>query len=495
GDWQEIYDAEQANWVYNFPTDAEHSKDGFNVIWFKVVDAKNTTFVSSVSNAKDLSAPKLGSRDVTFGSEENLYSTVLYAKVDLKAPTIPIASYSTDTKYENYTSEQLAAIFDGEHIKAQYSVDWKELSTLSEKIGGDTKALYVLVLGKDSNGIQELSCLFGDSSDNITSGPENAGCIVTDANGNKAQLFKVNLGASDYANKEGKYNLSVKAIDNAGAQSSLHFEVDLDNKAPVVTLITPSTDGVKLYGSASQNITGQTADYTGVKELYFGVSQNEGTEPSSYSEDLAAKISTAMWQVTFDGSGSESSVTQYYTSLFNTYIDSIYGENYHQTNDNVELCIWFYAVDTLGNSGLSSPVKRTITVLTQGDKPTVKITYPTKGSTVGGAITVTGTTQIATSEVDKVYIQISTDGGTNFGEPIEVEGSTQSWYKIINDSGEYNHEGGNTALVVKAYAISKTDKRSDDTEDSATNFEIDPNSPVFGDKESLRLVQYSDNEK
>ena len=225
GDWQEIYDAEQANWVYNFPTDAEHSKDGFNVIWFKVVDAKNTTFVSSVSNAKDLSAPKLGSRDVTFGSEEKLYSTVLYAKVDLKAPTIPIASYSTDTKYENYTSEQLAAIFDGEHIKAQYSVDWKELSTLSEKIGGDTKALYVLVLGKDSNGIQELSCLFGDSSDNITSGPENAGCIVTDANGNKAQLFKVNLGANDYANKEGKYNLSVKAIDNAGAQSSLHFEV------------------------------------------------------------------------------------------------------------------------------------------------------------------------------------------------------------------------------------------------------------------------------
>lgn len=514
-DWEEIYEPETDTWTYNFPLNG--SKDGPNVIYFKVKDTENATpFVSSISNTLDLHAPKLNYKSVTFGSDVGKYSTVLYSKIDSQNPSIPVVYYSTDSKYDTYDEEALVALLDeSEHIKAAFASDWKELATLASNLGGDTDTLFVLVKGKDSNGISQIEAMFADDDTNVSVVAEH----VEEGVGNRLILLKINLGANEYKDMQGKNNLVIKVTDNANRYTSLSYDVILDNKAPEITIITPSSKTASWYGSTVQNITGQVDDYTKAQKFYFGVSKNSVTEPASYSEDLGQVISLAMWQLTFDGNLENNTETQYHTELLNDWIKSLYGESALEENDEYPLCIWMYGVDSLGNSGKNTPEKVEFTVFTQGDKPTVTVMQPKADASLGGAITITGTTTIATNEVDSIYIQIDPDydgefnddwadtvsalihdkavsyeitdtGITGIGQAIKANGSSQSWYLIINDSSEFNKAESNTNIAIRVYAVSKTNKVS---EPVIIPFIIDPNTPVFGDKEALTLVQYQDN--
>ena len=71
--------------------------------------------------------------------------------------------------------------------------------------------------------------------------------------------------------------------------------------------------------------------------------------------------------------------------MFNTYIDNLYGSGTANSVDQKDLCVWIYGEDELGNSGINEPESLELTILTQGDKPIVAISYPENGDTVGGA--------------------------------------------------------------------------------------------------------------
>ena len=524
---------------YTFPSDG--SKDGSQNIYFKVVDAKDTTFISSVTAIADTSAPMLAYQSLEYGNTAGKYSTVLYANVDLKEPSIPCLYYSTEDFSSVSTESDLDALFDSTKLKPADTTKWKELSNLTDALGGDTKDVYILIKAKDANSIKEIKTIFG--TDELTVFKESEGTVSSSGQTEqtKAALYKIDISSIGKTTVE-KKKIEVSVKDAADHSHDNSYTIEIDNVPPTVDIDSPSANA-ELYGTAgvaqtSVTVRGRTSDSSDVQDIYLAVTKGENEVPAESGVSAYKSIkkrSALSWTAVFNGN-SDTSEDVYYTDLFNSYIDALYGEEITTSVSQKDICLWLYAVDKLGNSGKSNPVKLPLTILTQGDKPIVSITYPTKESKVGGVITITGSTSIATNEVDKIFVQIDPnynhdspayditqnqfandwetslqtliDTATEADKTIEYSvediknsentvvargilagGSKQSWNVILNAASEFNTEG-NRDIAVRAYAISKSNKVS---EPVITWFTLDPDSPTFGNNDPLTLVQYSNN--
>ncbi|MBO4640982.1 MAG: hypothetical protein J5710_14630 [Treponema sp.] len=526
---------------YPLPSD----KDGEQTIYFKVTDANDTVFTSTLtSNAAVTTAPKLAYKTTEFGATEGKYYSVLYSKIDLGDPKIPLAYYIT-------TNEDSAPVANAEGLLGLIKTDaqgklldeltdsakqtWKDLTGIKTIIGGpESNYVWIFVKAKDENGILEIFATLGESALNPP-----VYKINTSDKGLLA-LFKKDISEVSDTNE---YKLEIKATDNASHNTSRNFDIKIDKEAPQVFIDSPSANA-EIYGTAGvaqTNVTvrGRTSDSSEVSNIYLAVTTGESVEPAqtgaSAYKDITKK-SALSWTAIFNG-GQDTSEDVYYTDLFNNYVESLYGAGTTTNASQKDICLWLYAVDKLGNSGKENSVKLPLTILTQGDKPIVSITYPTKESKVGGVITITGSTSIATNEVDKIYVQIDPNydhenpdyditnnefasewetslqtlitTATTAGKTIEYSvediknsentvvargivagGSKQSWNVILNAASEFNTEG-NRDIAVRAYAISKSNKIS---EPVINWFTLDPDSPTFGNNEPLTLVQYSDND-
>ena len=526
---------------YPLPSD----KDGEQTIYFKVTDANDTVFTSTLtSNAAVTTAPKLAYKTTEFGATEGKYYSVLYSKIDLGDPKIPLVYYIT-------TNEDSAPVANAEGLLGLIKTDaqgklldeltdsakqtWKDLTGIKTIIGGpESNYVWIFVKAKDENGILEIFATLGESALNPP-----VYKINTSDNGLLA-LFKKDISEVSDTNE---YKLEIKVTDNASHNTSRNFDIKIDKEAPQVFIDSPSANA-EIYGTAGvaqTNVTvrGRTSDSSEVSNIYLAITTGESVEPAqtgaSAYKDITKK-SALSWTAIFNG-GQDTSEDVYYTDLFNNYVDSLYGAGTTTDASQKDICLWLYAVDKLGNSGKENPVKLPLTILTQGDKPIVSITYPTKESKVGGVITITGSTSIATNEVDKIYVQIDPNydhenpdyditqnefasdweaslqtlitNATTAGKTIEYSveniknsektivargivagGSKQSWNVILNAASEFN-TGGNRDIAVRAYAISKSNKIS---EPMIIWFTLDPDSPTFGNNEPLTLVQYSDND-
>ena len=520
---------------YTIPT----NKDGAQTVYFEVTDSKGTKFVSTVSTEEEdtVKAPKLAYKTT------EISETVLNSKIDLKEPSIPCI-YFTGEDYSSVTTETaLNLLFNSNNTNLPADLTkWHDLTNIAEALGGSTEEIYILVKAKDENGIKSVSSTFAGNA--VTA-------IISSNNTTEntmAALFKIDISSMGTTLVE-KKRVDIKAIDNANHNHTSSIDIEIDNVAPVVDIDSPSANA-ELYGTAGvaqNNVTvrGRTSDASEVTKVYLAVTEGEDVEPAasgvSAYKDIT-KRSALSWTVVFNGSQT-SSDDVYYTDLFNTYIDSLYGENTTTSETQKDLCLWLYAEDKLGNSGKANPKRLPLTILTQGDKPIVSITYPTKTTTVGGVITITGSTSIAINEVDKIFVQIdpnydhknpgynilnnefASDWQTSLqsiitaantaGKTIEYAieeikysdneyvldsednkikgivagGSKQSWNVILNAASEFNTEG-NRDIAVRAYAISKSKKIS---EPITTWFTLDPDSPTFGNNEPLTLVQYANN--
>lgn len=517
---------------YTIPT----NKDGAQTIYFEVTDAKGKVFVST-EEVNTVNAPKLAYKTT------EISETVLYSKIDLKEPAIPCIYYSGEDFSTVTTAAALDLLFNSNNKNLPADLTkWHDLTNIAEALGGSTKQIYILVKAKDENGIKSVSSIFaGNPVEAIISSKDTTENTM-------AALFMIDISSIGTTIVE-KKRIDIKAIDNANHNHTNSIDIEIDNVAPVVDIDSPSANA-ELYGTAGvaqNNVTvrGRTSDSSEVTKVYLAVTKGENVEPAasgiSAYKDIT-KRSALSWTVVFNGSQT-SSDDVYYTDLFNTYIDSLYGENTTTSVTQEDLCLWLYAEDKLGNSGKENPVKLPLTILTQGDKPIISITYPTTESTVGGVITITGSTSIAINEVDKIFVQIDPnydhedpdynisnnefasgwdtslqtiisaattagktieysieeiknsnndyilDSGNNRIKGIVAGGSKQSWNIILNAASEFNTDG-NRDIAVRAYAISKTNKIS---EPVTTWFTLDPDSPTFGNNEALTIVQYENN--
>lgn len=517
------------SWTYKF------EENGSKDLYFKVVDSKGATFISKV--VSDLNSPKIqDSSSLLFG--EYGKDSVVHIKVDTKEPTIPVVRYTTinpsadleGDKARTNAESILASDFSNWTVKEK---GWKDINFISADVfGGNYSKLYMLVKATDENGISSLKGFLKSSIASEASFSGSVGAVNLSSNPETDDIRLIEFDISKLTS--GTKTLSIVAKDKASESdvsavgTTREFSVAVDNSAPEVKF-NSHTDGASVYGSESVTIRGETSDSHSIVNLYFALSKSKDEEPKD--EDWFSvydNTSVFLWNILFDGN-SNSGDSAHHAKKLNDYINDLYGEvggkKYADIYDNVPICIWAYAVDEYNNSGKTNPVSLPLTVVTQGDKPTIDITYPENEQTVGGTITITGSTKIATNSVSAVYVQIDPDYDetvgfsknwknklqsiidsttvdyeiveTNnevIGSAVKANGSVQSWNLIINAAKEFNKKDSdgkdaNRKIAVRCYALSVSGKVS---EPSTVSFILDPGSPVFGSKKPLRLVQYND---
>ena len=505
------------SWTYSF------SDNGEKNIYFKVIDAKGTEFISKASS--DLSSPKItDANELKFGTYGA--DSVIHIKVDTKEPTIPGIRYTTldpSADLSGTNAKANASSILASDFSAWTSKGWKDINSVSSDVfGGDTSKIYVLINAKDDNGISLLT-------GSLTDLPESKVIIGNENLSENTAVEDIRFITFDISDlTSGTKTLSFNAKDNASEENAAgttrDFSVVIDNDAPVVKFNSPM-DNSSVYGTTSVTVRGETADSHTIKELYLAVSKSESDVPSDSAWiRISDYTSISVWTILFDGNSPDTGDIAYHASLLNSYINELYKNdyenNYADTVESAGICVWMYAVDMYNNTGKINPSKLPLNVLTQGDKPTVAITYPSDKSTVGGTITITGSTTIAINSVDAVYLQIDpnydesagfnsnwaaamsdlmnakgiTDyeivntGITQIGSAIKANGSVQSWNLIINAGKELNKDDdSNRNIAVRCYAVSETGKVS---APAFISFTLDPGSPVFGNKNPLRLVKY-----
>ena len=527
---------------YPMPTD----KDGEQTIYFRVKDAKGETFTSSLtSNAADPSAPKLAYKTTEFGDTTGKYYSVIYAKVDLGDPSIPLAYYTTATDETAPVANANAMLtllkkdaqnkFTDELTETAKQT-WKDLSGVKTAVGGTTKYIYIFAKAKDANGIDTITAKFGEDSINAV---YTIGTDDLEASGKgKLALFKIDISSAETETKD--YKLELKATDNASRNITRTLDMNIDKQAPKVYIDSPSANA-SLYGTpgvADSNVTVRGRSDGDTEHVFMAVKKSEIDTPEEDDWVDITKNSALTWNVIFNGKKGQASQTDYYEDRYNTWVDTLYGTG---TSTNIDItekpvCLYFYAIDTLGNTGINNPEKLPLTIFTQGDRPTVEITSPEKPkntnlSTVGGIITVTGSTTIAINSVENIWLQIDPDysgandgrgfaddwetklntlingmteeqlgykieasGNATIGNAIKAGGSKTSWNRAINKNSEFNKRNAqdeliNRTIAIRAYAVSASGKVSScDT----VVFTLDPNAPVFGQLPGypLKLVQY-----
>ena len=556
-DWSsDCLDSDKRGFTINLNSNG--SDDDKHTIYFKVVTADGEYITKAASSSYDaLSTPKLRTNDQTNDennviigndSENDKYDTTLYVNIDLKNPDILVKHYTVEDLSEYFAKENGSYKVDNidtaliANNQPNTSFEWKELKS-SFTTGGPSSYLYVLVKATDANGINSITLkegtteITGDNKREKVDGRSTTALFRID-------ISSINVDASD---KE----LEITVTDKANKPVTNSSTVTIDRKAPVVTITTPSS-GSSVYGnegvpSGSVTVSGNTSDGHHVSKVYFAITTGENDQPVDDDPakgwtDMTTENATAIYAIFNGDTGNDrNGVDAYYGELFNDYVNALYGAGISVRDDRKNVCLWFYAEDEYGNAGKENPTKLPLLVLTQGDKPEVKISYPEMGAKVGGTITLSGSTSIATDTVDKVYIQIDpnypeiTDenkdeisdghlfsttnwessmttimsGRTDLGyeivnvtgisgtanadktKAIVAHGSAQSWYLNINMQHEFDKENDNSYIAVRVFAVGKNNGKVSNVQTVA--FKLDPDSPIFGNKKALRLVKYSDN--
>lgn len=538
-DWGDsIYSADSGMWT------VELTSEGPKDIYFRVIDTEQGDFISSASAEKDITAPKLKYNDVVLGESAN-YKTILYSKLDWNEPSVPVAAYVVNAKgVTNFVSNQ--ANFDAlvTTLKAGGTITpdggtWKVVSTL-EKLGGPESTLYVFVKANDPNGIESVAVKLAGISTHVTKAFESVS--ETDKE-NYYALYSIDLtGYTGYLSKQ---QLEITATDKATNIQTLKQEVDIDNQAPTVEIKSPSSNGIYFYGTGANSIMGAADDDSSVQSIYLGFSKNTTDAPSSYTDILASRdgtsassLSASSWIINFDDR--VSTATDYsHMEFFNSFVKTAWGYEDEIPSNVTEkpLYIWAYAKDSLGNSGTPASI-RYINVYTQGDIPSIdEVSYPDANGKVGGTVRVTGSASISDTSVaiEDILIQIDLSYETEFNEAWEDEltalinaagdlkstleteylisevelgdgtkikgvkaSGTNSWNLPINKYKEFNlkdSEGKdeNRDMAIRVYAVNNASYKKA-SKPVVVPFTLDPGSPVFGNKEPLKLVQYNDND-
>ena len=436
---------DEGSWMHSFATDGEKE------LYFKVVDGKNTEFISKVTNI--LESPKIvDSTGAKFGYE-NINETGFTIKVDTNNPSLTSIYYNKNGKSD----------FDGNINET----DW-DSAFVDKVFGGDEKMIYILFGATDANGIDiektKLECSTVNLSDKIS--------LVSHKSVNDYEYFVYKVDISSVNNSYLTFKANV--TDNSGLPTATTFQINIDNEAPSI-VITNYSDNAEIYGSNENLIKGSTGDAHKTKSV-------------EYAFSIENKIPTSGWKQLEDTEGNNFAAweAEFEKEVLNDEVKRLYAIN-DFTEENYYLYFWVKATDIFGN--VSEAVSVYLNVLPNGDKPTVYFSYPTGGEILGGVIRITGTAQVLTGEVTDVSIQMDLDyNGKTFDvdseNPIDSVSKT-NWSLTINKDRKLM---GNVA--VRAKATSSAEKS---TLSEIVAFQIDSLVPLFGQSEELTLVQYDSN--
>ena len=435
------------SWSYEFDSDGEKK------LAFKVVDSKGTTFISADNSG--LTVPK-----IVDSTASNQAASKFTIKVDTEYPSMTDVYFNAEPSVNQPSVPSDKNDIDSSVWSNNFS---------GKTFGGTEKIMWFLIGGEDANGIADGNLTCTSANTTVTKGTSR----VDENNGTAFYSYKIDISKETQT----LLTFKVEVKDKSGLISQKSFTVNVDNTAPTVN-INSHSDGSNVYGTDANTIRGTSADSNNVEKIEYALTK-DNTDPESGYIEISNPLN---WEINFaDNNKLNDKIATLYSVKNEAFSEAPY-----------DVYLWLKATDIYGN--VSEPKALHLRVLAMGDKPKVNIDYPLADSVLGGKITVSGTTDILTSSVKEVYIQIDTDykssfSPDNFAEYVDdstgvrgikvTSSSKTNWRLNINENKDLNG-----MIAVKAIAVSETGKY---TESEIVVFTIDKDVPQFTD---TNLVQY-----
>ncbi len=452
------------------------TSNGYQKLYFRVVDNNNTEFISKVTSTTAGSyGPKItGSKhgekanpddedDDTLIEEKIGYSggvedDIIYVRVDTNAPTL------SDLKY--YTSATVVTTPETSITDS----DWKSSSELSRAVfGGSKKYLYIKYTATDKNGIDSvtptITCIKpkttqDEEDENKTLAVISNDCIDgTETSESRTYIAYFDIGKDKAASGKLTLNLEIKdrAAAKLGDDGELKtYDSTLDNSAPEIEFKN-YTSGDQVYGSSAVTLRGKATDKMQVTKLEYALSEADDIVPIAASEwhtvtddntnETSSYTTASSWQIVFDGNTDSVDTSSYHAEKLREAMFDLWEVTDTNNDDTTRpVYIWIRATDELGNKE-TNLTGFCLNVIPNGDRPAIKITYPEKTSDnkLGGTIRITGTSEVidTNAKVSAVYIQI---------DPNYTSGEISStWYTSVQSLLTAKNSSDYTPVAISKY--------------------------------------------
>lgn len=475
------------------------------------------------------------------------------AKDDYPGTLVPIC---LDTGSPTLVIE---AINNWDRTDSKFDQNWVEDYNKSDfYLGGKKDTLYIKVRASDTSGLDEttpvcasftgtMDVKSGNTTDvyKIESGTNDCSVeqigttdefIITVKNYKTAgKVTDDTISTSDTKPFSGTLKITVSATDKAGQTTDKQFSRTIDNAKPIIKLTAPNA--VASTEVVSGSVEGEALN----PSVYFTLSKTN-TQPAENSEYWKQeKFATLSYKIYFDGLDSE---TETHTDLFRTWLTkepTLFTSSTDISNNIyttlTDVWVWIKVEDVCGNVAYKSAK---VVVDPQGNRPTVKISYPEKDNDrLGGTIRLMGS---ASDNIAAryVWIQLDIDGGgwgisdynklktiqksstdttpfyifgqisqnktlaeaditpsdsniSDIGIMVEVSGG--AWNTSINAHGELIPSGNSNTVTMTVYATDN-DTENDILKSVAVvrPFIVDKDSPYFV-QSSLKLVNAAGHEQ
>ncbi|MBQ2528612.1 MAG: hypothetical protein II547_00010, partial [Treponema sp.] len=329
--------------------------DGDKEIYFRVTDANGSVFTSTASGTQ-YTCPKL-----TAGTGDSGIS-VLYLNVDTAKPEVSDIGFQTGS-----TNASWGSTYDDAFATAKF---------------GGPRYRYARFRAKaeDTNGIESVMFKIGNAE--VTGNKQGSTNYYT---------ADFDLSTFNTTTSTQSHTLTVSASDVAGGVTELTRTFSIDNDLPVPTGSVPGIVDSATSVNGKINELGTTT--------YFSVTVDEGTRPADnlilngtgYAVGGWLPVSGTSTSLTFtiwfdDNPSPSDGLT--HTQLFSQYLAELGITPNEETQANEFVNLHLMSIDECGNVGYGSI---RIEVDPFGDKPTVSISQPSNGATLGGDIIVAGT--------------------------------------------------------------------------------------------------------
>ncbi len=407
---------------YKIEFDTDGTFDGNRDIYIKIVDASDNVFVSNADKSTKAIKVSDGTNSYTGSVSDSTYTgPVLYFTIDTQDPIVTFKGVSIVA--DSYTDTDFSDSFS------------------SVTLGGDNSSAVIKLEAYDYvNGRQTT---------------ENVSTVIVrgSINGTVAGQWSAALSddgyyyctINDFSTVSGTMSLAATVTDKNERAYTSSTSVAVDNTEPVISVIGPSSTatqsgGVTVYGTVDS-----------MRYMYYALSTSDaapGTAVSSWTNDKGgvtaltasytpeyAEISDAAttWYVYFDGDTDASKTTTHAdeinTWLVNNGITS-WKNNSVELEDIVKLYVHIKAVDAVGNI---EEYVHPFYFDPQGDRPSITVSYPTDGTSLGGKI--------------KAYGTASDPDGTS----ADKIGIANVWMQIVSKQHEYAYTDSTQAEVSRTY--------------------------------------------
>ena len=495
-----------SSWSYTYSKGEGVKIDGNYKIYFKIVDAKSSSFYTSDSGSQP--KPK-----VVYEKGSPVVNGISFA-IDQNPPTIVEFQYATSTTengtYTDYTDLNFNTVLGGSlYPYAKFRVKAED-SVL------DTPDLRVSMTMLDNTPVVMTYNKEGETEGYFYTNP-----------------IRLNVAASS------QYYAVASAADNSGNPSTRTINVIIDNTAPETISDMNISSSDEVTGSIS--LSGMASDdnkaNSGIKEIFVYVPKKGTSSGNPVNEYGAGTVAQARDITSDEWKQAEWSATWAYTLNDSNIIGSILLDSgavirpeysgYRDGAANIyQIPVWFKLVDKAGNIGYN--VSNSIKFNPDADKPRTTIIYPEENLpgagfnyvVLGGTIRFSGTA-IDDEGIEGVYLQfdMNNDGewdngilsgdtmisGVKYtsavvvdipvagGKGIKANGN-QAWWYSLDVSGFGNtllYDSVNKhCLKVRAIAIDTgaLDARKAGEWTDVLHISVNTNVPAF---ESVELKQFA----